>query len=104
MHRCVGFAHGAPRLSSTSPTGSFPFAQKHSGQRAPYCPRVVALYTTRRHATVIRADELGLVVPRNFPPGPGWSAEGHRIKAELDYFRRQEIDLGLRRVAAGRQA
>jgi DDE superfamily endonuclease len=27
------------------------------------------------------------VTPRNFPPAPGWSANGHRIKAPLDYER-----------------
>jgi transposase len=32
-------------------------------------------------------DELGPVTPRNFPPGPGWSATGHRIKVPLDYER-----------------
>jgi len=25
-----------------------------------------------------RVDELGPVTPRNFPPAPGWSADGHR--------------------------
>lgn len=25
--------------------------------------------------------------PRTFPPAPGWSADGHRIKAPLDYGR-----------------
>jgi hypothetical protein len=32
---------------------------------------------------VICADELGPVIPRTFPPGPGRSPGGHRIKAEL---------------------
>ena len=35
-------------------------------------------------ATVICADELGPVSPRTFPPPPGWSADGHRIKAPLE--------------------
>ena len=35
----------------------------------------------------IRADELGPVIPRTFPPAPAWSPDGHRIKAELDYSR-----------------
>jgi transposase len=30
------------------------------------------------------ADELGPVIPRSFPPAPGWSADGHRVKAPLD--------------------
>jgi DDE superfamily endonuclease len=37
-----------------------------------------------------RTDELGPVVPRTFPPAPGWSASGHRIKAPLDYSRGPE--------------
>jgi DDE superfamily endonuclease len=27
------------------------------------------------------------VIPRCFPPAPGWSADGHRIKAPLEYSR-----------------
>jgi hypothetical protein len=30
------------------------------------------------------------VIPRTFPPAPGWSANGHRIKAILDYSRGEE--------------
>lgn len=30
------------------------------------------------------------MIPRTFPPAPGWSANGHRIKAPLDYGRGQE--------------
>ena len=32
-------------------------------------------------------DELGPVSPRTFPPAPGWSRDGHRIKAPLEYSR-----------------
>lgn len=32
-------------------------------------------------------DELGPVTPRAFPPAPGWSPDGHRIKAPLEYSR-----------------
>jgi hypothetical protein len=32
-------------------------------------------------------DELGPVSPRSFPPPPGWSRDGHRIKAPLEYSR-----------------
>jgi hypothetical protein len=39
---------------------------------------------------VICADELGPVVPRTFPPAPGWSPDGHRVKAPLDYARGAE--------------
>ena len=38
-------------------------------------------------STVICADELGPVIPRTFPPAPGWSPGGHRIKAPLEYAR-----------------
>ena len=41
-------------------------------------------------AVVVCADELGPVVPRAFPPPPGWSPGGHRIKAWLDYSRGPE--------------
>ena len=34
---------------------------------------------------VLCIDELGPVTPRAFPPAPGWSVGGHRIKNELDY-------------------
>lgn len=36
---------------------------------------------------MICADELGPVIPRTFPPAPGWSPDGHRIKAALEYSR-----------------
>jgi len=36
---------------------------------------------------VICADELGPVIPRTFAPAPGWSPDGHRIKAPLEYSR-----------------
>jgi DDE superfamily endonuclease len=39
---------------------------------------------------VICADELGPVIPRSFPPTPGWSPDGHRIKAPLEYGRGRE--------------
>ena len=39
---------------------------------------------------MICADELGPVIPRSFPPSPGWSTDGHRIKAPLDYARGPE--------------
>lgn len=32
-------------------------------------------------------DELGPIAPRTFPPRPGWSRDGHRIKAPLEYSR-----------------
>jgi len=36
---------------------------------------------------VICADELGPVIPRTFPPAAGWSPDGHRVKAPLEYSR-----------------
>jgi hypothetical protein len=36
------------------------------------------------------ADELGPVIPRTFPPALGWSPDGHRIKALLEYSRGPE--------------
>ena len=41
-------------------------------------------------STVICADELGPVIPRTLPPAPGWSPDGHRIKAPLEYSRGPE--------------
>jgi hypothetical protein len=40
--------------------------------------------------TTLCVDELGPVIPRTFPPAPGWSPTGHRIKAPLEYSRGQE--------------
>src|ERR671910_180478 len=52
---------------------------------------VIARYTTPPEATtVICADELGPVIPRSFPPAPGWTPDGHRVKAPLDYGRGPE--------------
>ena len=39
---------------------------------------------------MICADELGPVIPRTFPPAPGWSTDGHRIKAPLESRRGRE--------------
>jgi transposase len=39
---------------------------------------------------VLCLDELGPVTPRAFPPAPGWSPDGHRIKAPLEYSRAPE--------------
>jgi transposase len=36
---------------------------------------------------VVCADELGPVIPRTFPPAAGWSPDGHRVKAPLEYSR-----------------
>jgi hypothetical protein len=39
------------------------------------------------NSTVVCVDELGPVTPWFFPPAPGWSPDGHRIKAPLEYSR-----------------
>ena len=40
--------------------------------------------------TTICVDELGPVIPRTFPPAPGWSPTGTRIHAPLEYSRGPE--------------
>ncbi|MFF0034119.1 helix-turn-helix domain-containing protein [Streptomyces avermitilis] len=53
--------------------------------------RIIELYTSPPDgATVVCADELGPVIPRTFPPAPGWSPDGRRIKSEVDYGRGPE--------------
>ena len=50
--------------------------------------RIIELYTDPPPgSTVVCVDELGPVTPRSFPPAPGWSPDGHRIKAPLEYSR-----------------
>jgi hypothetical protein len=39
---------------------------------------------------VLCVDELGPISPRTFPPSAGWSRDGHRIKAPLEYSRGQD--------------
>ncbi len=62
--------------------------------RSGVCPKrttVVCHYTQPpQGSTTVCTDELGPVVPRTFPPAPGWSANGHRVKALLDYSRGPE--------------
>ena len=54
---------------------------------------------------MVCADELGPVIPRSFPPAPGWTLDGHRVKAVLDYGRGPEKTwvYGALRVADGRE-
>ncbi|MFL6295868.1 MAG: IS630 family transposase, partial [Actinomycetes bacterium] len=54
---------------------------------------------------MICADELGPVIPRSFPPAPGWTLDGHRVKAPLDYGRGPEKTwvYGALRVADGQE-
>jgi DDE superfamily endonuclease len=62
--------------------------------RSGVCPkrtRIVTLYIKEpENATPICMDELGPVSPRTYPPAPGWSSDGHRIKAPLEYGRGTE--------------
>jgi len=75
-----GRAGGGPAPGPPAPTPSSP-------QRA----QVIALYTAPPpEVTVVCADELGPVIPRSFPPAPGWTPDGHRVKALLDYGRGPE--------------
>src|SRR5260370_3288585 len=45
------------------------------------------IWTMCLGATTRCRDELCPVVPRTFPPAPGSSASGHRVKAPMDYAR-----------------
>lgn len=50
--------------------------------------KIVGLYIDPPpDSTVVCVDELGPVTPRAFPPAPGWSPDGRRIKAPLEYSR-----------------
>jgi transposase len=67
---------------------------------------VVSSYTAPpAGSTTICTDELGPILPRSFPPAPGWSADGHRIKAPLEYSRGLEKTwiYGALRVRDGRE-
>ena len=64
---------------------------QHRPRVRPKRAQVIALYTAPPpEVTVVCADELGPVIPRSFPPAPGWTADGHRVKAPLDYGRGPE--------------
>jgi DDE superfamily endonuclease len=64
---------------------------QHRPRLRPKRATVIALYTAPPEATtVICADELGPVIPRSFPPAPGWTLDGHRVKAPLEYSRGPE--------------
>ena len=68
--------------------------------------RIIGLYTCPPDGTtVVCADELGPVIPRTFPPAPGWSPDGRRIKNEIDYSRGPEKTwvYGALRVRDGQQ-
>jgi transposase len=59
--------------------------ERRSGVR-PKRSKIVGLYTEPPpDSTVVCVDELGPVTPRAFPPASGWSPDGRRIKAPLEY-------------------
>ncbi len=50
--------------------------------------KIVGLYTNPPpNSTVVCVDELGPINPRAFPPAPGGSPDGRRIRAPLEYGR-----------------
>jgi len=51
---------------------------------------VTAYTSPPEGATTSCVDELGPVIPRTFPPAPGWSPTGHRLHAPLEYSRGPE--------------
>jgi hypothetical protein len=65
--------------------------RKRGSRVRPKRTKVVTLYTNPPpNSTVVCLDELGPVSPRTYPPAPGWSPDGHRIKAPLEYSRGPE--------------
>src|SRR5215213_5597014 len=64
---------------------------QHRSRFRPKRAQVIACYTSPPpDMTVVCADELGPVIPRSFPPAPGWTLDGHRVKSPLDYGRGPE--------------
>src|SRR5204862_10535 len=52
---------------------------QHRSRVRPKRAQVIACYTSPPpDMTVVCADELGPVIPRSFPPAPGWTADGHQ--------------------------
>ena len=81
-----GAPHLPPRGGALAPDAAV--GQEQGSRFRPKRTRIVALYTAPpAGATVVCVDELGPVTPRNFPPAPGWSVDGHRIKVPLSYDR-----------------
>src|SRR5258707_1162517 len=81
-----GAAHLPPRRRPLAPDPAL--GDQQGSRLRPKRARIVARYTAPPEgATVVCVDELGPVTPRNFPPAPGWSADGHRSKVPLDYER-----------------
>jgi transposase len=65
--------------------------QEYGSELRPKRTAVVSLYTEPpTNGTTICTDELGPVTPRLHAPPPGWSPDGHRIKAPLEYCRGED--------------
>src|SRR5260221_8805964 len=78
--------HPAGRRGALAPHAAV--GHEHRSRVRPKRTQIVALYAEPAGgATVVCVDELGPVPPRPFPPAPGWSPDGHRIKAPLEYSR-----------------
>src|SRR5258707_917721 len=78
--------HPAGRRGALAPHAAV--GHEHRSRVRPKRTQIVALSTAPPEgATVVCVDELGPVTPRTFPPAPGWSPDGHRIKAPLEYSR-----------------
>ena len=73
-----------PRPVAGQPRSWVTSAEPDSSQRT----QIVALHIGPTDgATALDLDELGPVTPLTFPLAPGRSADGHRIKATLEYGR-----------------
>ena len=89
-----------------SPLAAYaPVGQQQGSRLRPKRASIVGLYTAPPEgATVLCVDELGPVTPRNFPPAPGWSPDGHRIKVPLELRPRTTESLGVWSAAGPRWA
>jgi DDE superfamily endonuclease len=84
-----------PLVDDQHPTWTSP--QKGAGHRLLHHPAA--------GGDRVCADQLGPVVPRSFPPAPGWTADGHRVKPRwtLAAGRSRTWAYGALRVADGQQ-
>src|SRR6266542_4485029 len=90
--RVAGAPAGSPRPSGAGSLAAAPrLGDEHGCRLRPKRTAVVMAYTSPpAGATTICVDELGPVIPRTFPPAPGWSPTGHRLHAPLEYCRGPE--------------
>jgi transposase len=84
-----------PARQGGAPAADAVVGDQHRPGLRPKRAAVIALSTAPPTGVTVRcAAELGPVIPRSSPPAPGWTADGHRVKAVLDYGRGPEQDLG----------